>query len=65
MSNNPNDFAVVIGISRYPYLKDIAGSVNDAEAFASWLTEYSGGGLPHNNVSLVVSAGTEGQDTDP
>jgi hypothetical protein len=34
-----NDYAVVIGISRYPKLKDLQGPVQDAEDFCTWLTE--------------------------
>jgi hypothetical protein len=50
-----NDFAVVIGISRYPQLSNLKNPVRNALAFAEWLTDPSGGALPPKNLKLVIS----------
>ncbi|MEN3333945.1 MAG: hypothetical protein V7641_3310 [Blastocatellia bacterium] len=52
---NPDDFAVVIGISHYPFLGDLDGPVDKAKAIAKWLTSPSGGGLPFDHVRLLIS----------
>jgi hypothetical protein len=52
---NQEDFAVVIGISRYPQLTNLAAAVNDAKELTSWLTDPLGGGLPSENVQLLIS----------
>ena len=38
-----DDFAIVIGISHYPRLKDLAEAASDAKAMANWLQDPSGG----------------------
>jgi hypothetical protein len=58
---NPTDCAVVVGITRYPNLGDLGGPLNDAQAFAVWLTDPGGGGLDPERVRLILSpAGTGG-----
>lgn len=53
---NPLHYAVVVGIDQYPGgLPPLKGPVNDARAFADWLVSGSGGGLPVDNVAVVVS----------
>jgi hypothetical protein len=52
---NSDDFAVVIGISHYPFLGNIAGPEDDAKAVADWLMDSLGGGLPRNHVMLLTS----------
>ncbi len=59
---NGHDYAVVIGIGRYadassqpPWIDDLNGPVNDADAIAEWLRDPNGGGLPHNHVTVVQS----------
>lgn len=47
------DFAIVIGISRYPNLKDLEGPVKDAERFRDWLIQVAK--VPNLQVKLVIS----------
>lgn len=60
------DYAVVVGIARYPGLSidgmaaDLAGPDNDAQAVRDWLVDPDGGGLDPVNVRLVRSS-----DFDP
>lgn len=56
------DFAVVVGIGRYPELSaegavsDLDGPDNDAQAVHDWLVDPEGGGLAEQNVKVVRSA---------
>ncbi len=59
---NDHDFAVVIGIGRYAdagsqsaWIDNLNGPANDAAAIAEWLRDPEGGGLPGDNVQVVVS----------
>jgi hypothetical protein len=52
---NPNDFAVVVGIGRYPDLGDLGGPRTDATEFAKWLCDPAGGGLDPRQVCLILS----------
>ena len=53
-----NDYAVVVGISRYPALRDLSGPVNDALSFQDWLLNR--GAVPPGNIELIVTpAGSE------
>ena len=60
-----NDYAVVVGIARYPRLSgegvaaDLEGPDNDARAVYDWLVAPDGGGLQPDNVKLVRSADFE------
>jgi len=48
------DYAIVVGINRYPLLKkDLEGSVKDAEAFGEWLV--GTGEVPAKNVKAILS----------
>jgi hypothetical protein len=51
---HPEDFAVLIGISKYAAPPDVPGAVLDAQALSEWLVRFDGGGLPPGNVSLIV-----------
>ena len=61
---NVRDFAVVIGIKDYPGFEKpgplapapLLGPENDARAFYDWLICSDGGGLPEENVKLIVSS---------
>jgi hypothetical protein len=62
MSMNPNDSAVVVGISRYPGYADpprplpsLQGPDNDAEAVHAWLVKPAGGGLKPEQAKLIRS----------
>ena len=66
MPTRPNDYALVIGIEKYPEWnqgrKDLQGPVADAGAFFGWLKDTAnGGGLPETNIELVVTADVPGQ----
>lgn len=48
-----SDYAVVVGICRYPALRDLSGAVNDAHSFRDWLV--TRGAVPPENIELVVT----------
>ncbi|MBI3270466.1 MAG: caspase family protein [Planctomycetes bacterium] len=52
---NPNDHAVVVGVSRYKDagLNKLTGPPNDADRFADWLRHPDRGGLEPDHVRLV------------
>jgi Caspase domain len=50
------DYAVVVGIAKYPGLTDLAGPDTDAEAVYDWLVDAKGGKLEEQNVELIRSA---------
>lgn len=51
-----NDYALVVGISKYPALGDLSGPENDARDFRDWLIDPGGGNVPEGNVSLILSS---------
>src|SRR6266851_3038789 len=59
MAENPNDYALVIGLNDYPEYgggRSLKGAIRDAESFAEWLKDRdTGGGLPDGNVHLITS----------
>jgi len=52
-----NDHAILVGISRYadPSLRQLDGPVHDVRLMERWLLQPSGGGLPRDNVTAIVS----------
>lgn len=52
---NNQDYAVVVGINYYPGLGSLKGAEFDADQFAAWLEDPTGGGLPPGNVRRVRS----------
>lgn len=52
---NPDHYALVIGINRYPQFPPLAGAARDATLFAKWLLDKGGGGLPEQNLELLLS----------
>jgi hypothetical protein len=46
MAVNDLHFAVVVGINRYPGIKDLKYARDDAERFRDWLVDLEGGGVP-------------------
>jgi hypothetical protein len=48
-----NDYAIVIGIAHYPFLRPLEGPVEDAIAMREWLV--GPGGVPDAQVKLVIS----------
>ena len=59
MTHAPDDYALIIGINGYPEWNDgkksLNGAVGDATAFRDWLIDDNGGGLPPENVKLILS----------
>lgn len=52
---NRAHYAVVIGINRYPGIRDLQLAKHDAEDFRGWLVAHDGGGLPEDNVKVVMA----------
>ena len=52
---NDQDFAIVIGINAYPQLPPLRGAIQDALLFKNWLVRADGGGVPEDNIRLVLS----------
>ncbi|MBI4333238.1 MAG: caspase family protein [Chloroflexi bacterium] len=52
-----NDYAVVVGVNRYPNepLSDLDGPENDALEFKDYLTSPAGGAVPDQNIRLILS----------
>jgi uncharacterized caspase-like protein len=50
------DFGLVIGIEHYPHYRSLRGPVNDAMRFRDWLCQDIGGGVPTQNVMLILSS---------
>jgi hypothetical protein len=58
--NNPDDYAVVVGINRYRAgFVPLQGSVNDAKLFVKWLTRPDGGGLDPKNIKCLTTPDDE------
>jgi len=60
MSEQANDYAIIIGLNHYPTFgaqgRPLAGAIEDATRFKSWLTDPNvGGGLPEANCQLLCS----------
>jgi len=53
---NMEDFAVVVGINKYPEIRSLAGAERDAAQFAEWLGNPNGGDLPTDNIRLILSS---------
>ncbi|HKG92301.1 MAG TPA: hypothetical protein VKA84_10435 [Gemmatimonadaceae bacterium] len=51
-----DDYAIVVGINRYPALVDLEGPERDARAFRDWLLDSGGGAVPAEHVRLLVSS---------
>ena len=45
-----DQYAIVIGIDRYPALTDLRGACNDAQAFRQWLVDPDGAAVPEAQV---------------
>jgi hypothetical protein len=50
------DYALVVGIDRYPALRSLLGAEADAQDFYRWVTDPVGGGVPPANATLVVTS---------
>lgn len=54
------DYALVVGINRYPKIRELTGAQKDAEEFYNWVTDPAGGGVAKTNALLLRSS-----DFDP
>ncbi len=56
MPEQPDDYALVVGINDYPNYRSLNGAIADAEDFERWLLDKNtGGGLPPENCKKVLS----------
>ena len=53
MIKNDEDYAIVIGIDKYPQLSVLHSARRDAVDFSQWLLSDEGGGLKNEHVSLL------------
>ncbi|MCL4299461.1 MAG: caspase family protein [Anaerolineae bacterium] len=51
-----DDYAVVVGITKYPEIGDLQGPENDAQAFYDWLRSPQGGNVKESHITLIVSS---------
>ncbi|HSU17446.1 caspase family protein [Longimicrobium sp.] len=51
---NWDDHAVIVGINRYPGLRDLQGAENDARAFENWIRQSAR--VPAENVKMILSS---------
>lgn len=51
-----DDYAILVGITRYPVLGNLQGAEGDARRFCEWLIDPAGGGVPPENVQLIVTS---------
>jgi len=52
-----NDYAILVGITRYMGLGDLQGPEGDARRFRDWLLDPQGGAVPEDHVQLIVTSG--------
>lgn len=57
MAQNPNYFAILVGISRYAdsHLHPLDGPVRDVHLMEDWLVLENGGNVPPANVTTIIS----------
>lgn len=51
-----DDYAIVVGITEYPFHGALKGPENDARAFKAWLIKADGGAVPEQNIALILSS---------
>ena len=54
------DYAVILGVQKYPGLTDLNGPENDARAFRQWVVDPSGGKVPGSGRFRIAKPGWEG-----
>ena len=59
-----DDYAVVVGINKYPGISDLRGPENDALAFQNWLLKTDGGDLPNDPEHLQLILSSHFPETD-
>ncbi|MET0623740.1 MAG: caspase family protein [Pyrinomonadaceae bacterium] len=50
------DWAILVGVRRYPGFNDLDGPENDAQDFRKWLVDSSGGDVPPEQCRLILSS---------
>ena len=58
------DYAVVVGINKYPGISNLKGAENDAQAFKNWLVKKDGGDVSNDASHLQVILSSDFPDTD-
>jgi hypothetical protein len=58
-----DDYAIVVGISAYPYHGNLSGPENDAKAFYDWLIDPQWGAVPEANVDRILTSDCPPFDT--
>jgi hypothetical protein len=51
-----DDWAIVVGVRKYPSLTDLDGPENDANAMYQWLISPQGGDVPAEHVARILSS---------
>lgn len=51
------DFAIIVGITRYPNFSPLEAPEHDAKAFYEWVHSPDGGDVPRDNITLICSSG--------
>jgi len=51
-----DDWAIVVGVGRYPDLGNLDGPENDALAVYQWLVSARGGAVPEEHIALILSS---------
>ena len=51
-----NDYALLVGIQRYPGIRDLGGPENDVNEIAHWLIDPQGGDVPRDQITTIVSS---------
>lgn len=60
MPQQPNDYALVLGINDYPYYRGLKGAIHDASRFSEWLLDdVIGGGVPKDQIKPIFSKAAE------
>lgn len=65
MPNPNNDYAILVGITRYGRLQPLNGPERDALAFYEWLVDTAKGNVPKDNVIMVTSGDFPVKPGDP
>jgi hypothetical protein len=66
-----SDYAIIVGITRYPQLSldgasaDLKGPIHDAEKVRAWIESDEGGGVPSSHVKYVIRESPVAATPDP
>jgi len=51
-----DDYAIIVGITRYPHFSPLDAPERDARAFYDWVRSPNGGDVPEGNITLICSS---------